>query len=307
MPDPNTAPATPALDPTPAPSTTDSGAAPVTPAQPTADAPFLKVNDRQVYKTQDEAIRAYGEASSRIAQLSPWEALAKEGFTPEQVQTYLDELAQLRASQNQPAQPAAPAQPQMSPEWKSAIDYMKSLGVFPTADQLTKLQTQVESLSQTHQGEQSARVDAARTSGETIFQGLLKDSGITLDENAAGKMRDRIEDAIVRDSRDASGNLISGSLEDRFIRGDAAERTSILKEQFQFFTQFGDLYAKRQTAQLVDQKAAAQAATPRPLPATNSPVPVPAQPGKGLRDPGLNQRVAALMDAEQARRGGPLL
>lgn len=306
MPDLNTAPATPALDPTPATVTPDSGAAPATPAQPTADAPFLKVNDRQVYKTQDEAIRAYGEASSRIAQLSPWEVLAKEGFTPEQVQQYLDELAQLRASQT-PAQPATPAQPQMTPEWKSAIDYMKSLGVFPTADQLTKLQTQVESLSQTHQGEQSARVDAARTNGETIFQGLLKESGLTLDETAAGKMRDRIEDAIVRDSRDASGNLIPNSTEDRFIRGDAAERTSILKEQFNWFTQFGDSYAKRQTAQLIDQKAAAQAATPRPLPATNSPVPVPAKPGQGFRDPGLNQRVAAAMEAEQARRGGPLL
>jgi len=37
------------------------------------DQPFLVVNDRQQYKTREEAIRAYNEAGTRIAQLSAWE------------------------------------------------------------------------------------------------------------------------------------------------------------------------------------------------------------------------------------------
>lgn len=288
---------------TPAPAAAPSGTPSATPSEP-----FLVVSERQKYQTREEAQKAYLESGTRIAHLSKWEETAKEYGVedPAVVKQLFDELLQFRATQA--AKPAAPAPAdQLPPEWQQARDYMIKQGIVPDPKKFESILAEIESIKQGQQGEQSARVEAAQRNGEVIFQNLLKESGLVLDEAASTKMRDRIEDAIVRESRDASNRLIPDSPEDRFLRGDAAERSAVIKEQFQWFTQFGDLYAKRQTAALVDQKAAAQAASPRPLPASNSPVPVPQKPGQGFRDAGLNQRVQAIMEAEAARRGGPLL
>src|SRR6266550_2375352 len=221
MPDLPVAPAaveTPAVTPA---ESTPSSATPATTPSGTPSEPFLKVNDRISYSNRDEAVRAYTEASNRIAQLSPWDALVKEGFTPQQVQQYLDELADRRSREQaapQPATtPAAAAAPQMTPEWKAAIEYMKSLGVFPTTDKLEQLTQQVQQLSQGQQGEHNARVEGARSSGESILGGLIKDSGLTLDESSTANIANSIEDAIVRGSRDAKGNIIPNSPEDRFV------------------------------------------------------------------------------------------
>lgn len=306
MPDPNTAVATPPSNDAPSQGTPDSGAAPGTPSPSTADTPFLKVSDRQVYKTQEEAVRAYSEASNRIAQLSPWEQLAKEGFTPEQVQQYLDDLARRIEAEKQTTAPAPDAS-QLTPEWKAHIEFLKTQGIFTTMDELKALQAQVTQLTQGQQGEHAARLEGARSNGESILNGLIKESGLQLDEADARNFADSIEDRIVRSSRDAKGNITPGSSEDRFIRGDAAERASIIKEHFNWFTKFGDVYAKRQTATFVDQKAAAQAASPRPLPTSTSPVPTPAKPGLGFKDRSLNDAVTAAMNAERERRGGGAL
>lgn len=292
---------------TPAPSSTPSGTG--TPS--TTDTPFLKVSDRQVYKTQEEAIRAYGEASNRISQLSPWEALAKEGFTPEQVQAYLDELAQVRAERaeaaRQAAAAAAPKPNELTPEWKAHIEFLKSQGIFTTMDELKALRAQVQEFGQSIQGEHQARIEGARTSGEAILNNLIKESGVQMDETDSRRIADSIEDAIVRNSRDASGNIIPNSPEDRFIRGDASERTKIIKDNFDWFNKYGESYAKRKTSTFVDQKAAAQAANQRSLPPGSSPVPLPATSGKGFKDPNLNKSVQAVMEAELSRRGGGAL
>jgi hypothetical protein len=42
------------------------------------DEPFLKINDRQVYKTKDDAIKAYGEASKSAIELGNLRKVAKE-------------------------------------------------------------------------------------------------------------------------------------------------------------------------------------------------------------------------------------
>jgi hypothetical protein len=290
---------------TPAPSSTPSATPPAAPPS-TADTPFLDLNNgRQVYKTREEAIRAYTEAGNRIAELSPWEALAKEGFTPQQVQQYLDELAQVRADKAaEAARQAAAAGPQLSPEWKAHLEFLKSQGIFTTQDELKALRTQLEQVGNSIQGEHAARIEGARSSGEAILNGIIKDSGVQIDEAGSRRIADSIEDAIVRNSRDGNGNIIPNSPEDRFIRGDASERTRIIKENFDWFNKFGDAYAQRKTSTLVDQKAAAQAANSRSLPPNSSPVPTTPTPGKGFRDPNLNKSVQAVMEAELARRGG---
>jgi hypothetical protein len=64
---------------------------------------FLVINDRQRYKTQEEAIRAFGEAGERIAQLSGWEKeLKRYGVSDPQVAAQLfDELIKSRQEKEQ--------------------------------------------------------------------------------------------------------------------------------------------------------------------------------------------------------------
>jgi len=62
------------------------------------ETPFLKVNDRVTYKTQEDAVRAYDEAGKRIAQLSGWEKQAKQyGLAdPKDLDAVAKELLELR-------------------------------------------------------------------------------------------------------------------------------------------------------------------------------------------------------------------
>src|SRR5258706_6567092 len=94
-------------------SSTPAAAPPAAAATP----PFLKVNDRTSYNSADDAIKGYNELQGRVTSLSAWEAMIsapieKGGFgltDPKQVAALLDELADIRAKQNQSATPTANA------------------------------------------------------------------------------------------------------------------------------------------------------------------------------------------------------
>ena len=274
---------------TPAPAATT----PQTPATPA----FLEINDRTKYASKEDAIKGWNEAQNRISSLSQWEQviaapLDKGGFgitDPRQVAQLLDELATIRASQ----QTATPSNSQgtrsdagtvqaaaqgdkkaydsLTPEWKQHVDFLRNQLGFVTQDALKPLQDQVQQLSQSQQAAQEAHLQEARRNGESTLNGLIEKSGLAADDTDKAQIANAIEDAIVRNSRDARGNIIPGSPEDRFIRGDAAERASIIENHFKWFQQFGDKYATAKTASYVKDKSAAQASQPRNLPQSTPP------------------------------------
>lgn len=295
---------------TPDPSTAGSGAAPgSTPQGTPAAEPFLKVNDRTSYATREDAMRAYDEAGKTIAQLSAWRQFNEAGYTPEQVIQIVNAHVAAQKQQSQPSnQPNQPkAADDLSPEWRAHIEFLKSKGIFPTTDELNAIKQQIADLRGEQQSAYEARVEGARTRGEQILNSVIKDAGLTLDETGSNFIANSIEDQIVRASRNEQNQIVPGSPEDRFIHGDASECTAIIKEHFNRFLQFGDLYAKRQTSQLVDQKAAAAAANSRPLAPAGSPVPTTPKTGLGFKDPSLNARVQAAMDEAAKRHVGASL
>ena len=272
-------------------------AAPV-PSTPSQASPaFLEVNERTKYATKEDAIKGWNEAQSRISSLSKWEQLIaapveKGGFgitDPQQVAQLLDELAEIRASKPQQATPAAAsntsvqqnvqdavqgdanAYARLSPEWKAHVDFLRNDLGFVTKDALKPFEERLNAFSQSQQEAHEAHLQEARTSGESILNSLIEKAGITADDADKSQIANAIEDSIVRNSRDARGNIIPGSPEDRFIRGDAAERAQIIEKHFQWFTGFGEKYATAKSASYVKDKTAAQASQPRTLPASTPP------------------------------------
>jgi hypothetical protein len=65
---------------------------------PAAEQPFLRVNDRTVYKTSEDAVKAFDEAGRRISELTAWQKEAKNwGLNdPKQFTDVARELLQLR-------------------------------------------------------------------------------------------------------------------------------------------------------------------------------------------------------------------
>src|SRR5690348_9628369 len=306
----------PASSPAPSPAAQPSQA---TPAQEV----FLEVNPRTKYATRDEAIRGYTEAQNRIAALSVWEKLnsAPEkgglGFvnlkSPDDVAALLDELIELRAK-GQPASGAAATQPnqpagvdQLSPEIQAWIKTLKEKAGFVDRDTLAALESRLDQFDQRSAGEEAARVEAAVSHGTSILASEMKEAGLPEDKELLEEIGAAIGGKIDRDSYDAQGNLIQGSLADKFIRGSEPERRAIIKEHFQRYLKFGETYATAKNANYAAQKTAAVASTPRPLTQSGAPSPAAPAPTTGKQrwdHSDINRKVRELMSTEASRLGG---
>src|SRR6185312_11100769 len=122
------------------PSAPEPVAQPAAPASAGTDTPYLKVNDRTVYKSQDEAIKGFNELQTRLTSLSKWDEVIGKQFqnaTPEVVANALNELLDFRekqaaAASSQPSAATVQAASQgdraaydsLSPEWKAHIDFL---------------------------------------------------------------------------------------------------------------------------------------------------------------------------------------
>ena len=321
------APATPASD---APAQAPASSAPSTPASTpavTPSEPYLRVNDRTVYQSREDAIRGYTEAQNRIAALSVWEKLnsAPEkgglGFvnlkSPDDVAALLDELIELRGK-SQPASGAAATQPnqpagvdQLSPEIQAWIKTLKEKAGFVDRDTLAALESRLDQFDQRSAGEEAARVEAAVSHGTSILASEMKEAGFPVDTEAGKEQLKDIGESIGgkidRESYDAQGNLIPGSLADRFIRGSEPERRAIIKEHFQRYLKFGETYATAKNANYAAQKTAAVASTPRPLTQSGAPSPAAPAPTTGKQrwdHSDINRKVRELMSTEASRLGG---
>ena len=118
--------------------------------------PFLKVNDRSVYRTREDAIKAYDESGKRIASLSRWEKEAKAyGLDdPAQLKAVADELLRLRELTTKKPEPAKPDDSKLTPEQKAAKEWLKKeaaeLGYLSKEEaetQLKELREQLKSLT----------------------------------------------------------------------------------------------------------------------------------------------------------------
>lgn len=282
--------------PTPAPAATPAGAQ-----------PFLRVNDTTSYANADEAIKGYQSAQDRIAQLRGWEELTKqyEGFTsPQELAGHLDAYIKMLAAQAPAAQPVAN---ELTPEWKQTDEYLNTKLGYVKKSEIEELRSKLAALESGHQGEQAARNEAAVQDGRNSLVNLARESGlipaqgdITAEDQAVlSRIETDIGNRIYEQSHNPQGQLIPGSAEDRFYRGDSNARRQIINEQFGFWLKFGETFASRRQAKQANERSAALSGNPRPLPPSTSPSApsTPPEPLKSFRDPEFMRRVQARVDA----------
>jgi len=162
-------------------------------ATPKPDEPFLRVNERTVYKTTDDAVRGYNEAASRIAQLSGWEKRAKQyGLsTPEQLDAVANELLALRKEKADAAAKisAAPKTEPTDPKAKEAEQvkkYLREQGFISKEEQAEALKELRERLDRFEQsGVQSTELRFQNQEAEARedLNGHLSAAGVKDDAN----------------------------------------------------------------------------------------------------------------------------
>ena len=163
--------------------------------------PFLVVNDRQTYKTREEAIRGINEAGTRIAQLSAWEKeLDRYGVKDPRVAAQLfDELLEARTklAEAEKAAGKSSAQDQnktqtddeadLSKEDKAALAWLKKhaprLGFVPK-EELQSLKKEIEELktstAQDKEASQEQRRQSAVAEGRSAVASFLTTDKIDL-------------------------------------------------------------------------------------------------------------------------------
>ena len=150
--------------------------------------PYLRVNERTVYKTQDDAVRGYNEAASRIAQLTGWEKQAKQyGLSdPRQLQQVADELLQLRKEKAEAAAKinSAPKTDPADPKAKEAQqvrEYLKAQGFISKEEQaeaLKELRERLESFEQRGMQSEELRFQNQEAEARNDLSGYLSAAGV---------------------------------------------------------------------------------------------------------------------------------
>lgn len=234
--------------------------------------PFLKVNDRQTYKTRDEAVRAYDESGKRIAQLSGWEKAAKAyGLEdPKALKPIFDETLTLRerVKELEKLQGKASAQPthtdadeKLTPEEQKARDYLKSvlpkLGYIAKGDleqsaqKIQELEAKLEKLEGSSQQSQAQYYSNQEASAREDLTSMLKnDYGD--DPNGS---RTRIVGTLIKDWINSDDDLVA-----RWSKG-GIEAKNLVREGYELFK--GELPWQKPTAAADPASAASAAAKGR--------------------------------------------
>lgn len=181
------------------------------------DEPFLRVNDRSVYKTRDEAIKAYNEAGTRIANLSQWEKEAKSwGLDkPQSLKPIFEEYLKLKQASEAAAKAAngksqattSDSEGEMTPEEKKAFDWLKKfsgkLGYVPKTE-LEETVNALKSELETLKG-QSTQYEEQRFKNQ--------------EAEAQGNLSKWLSDAKFEDKSGAKARIV-GTLVKDWINGD---------------------------------------------------------------------------------------
>jgi hypothetical protein len=164
-----------------------SGEADTTAEPDEPKAPFLSVNERTVYKTQDDAVRGYNEAANRIAQLSAWEKQAKQwGLTdPGQLSDVAKELLELRKSQAAAAKqietPKVDPKDPKAAEAQQVRDYLKGLGYISKEDQaeaIRELREQIDAMKQSGSRSEELRFQNQEAEAQSDLAGYIATAGV---------------------------------------------------------------------------------------------------------------------------------
>jgi hypothetical protein len=314
---------------TPAPAAETPAGAPAAPNTPPPATPaaakqyFLELDERTKYETADDAKKGWGELKSLADRLRPFEQLMKPvseggfGLTADAAIKHLDAYAS-ELFQRQSATPATPgarsdaatvdaaargdkvAYESLDPAWKAHVDRLKQLG-YVTEDRLKPIEAKLAAFDAQAAEKDIEITNAAVAHGETLLQGILKEKNISMSDDDFAELGQAIGSKIDRDSYDANGKRIPGSIADSFIRGNEATRREIILKQANVFLKFGDTYAKSRTATAAADKTAAMNSQSRTLPAAGTPTP--ATPGdrskmsRDDKDRDRQQRVKALLEA----------
>ena len=264
--DPSATPQVPVETPAAAPSTTP----PAAPSWPTEG---FKVNDRVVYKTPDDAIKGWNELDKFRQQYSDFTNRVKNYGVdnPDSFWQSLDlTLAELKKLQDA----AAPAQPQPVTQEQVA--------------QMLARQREQQALQ--------SRIDGAINYGRSTLKELMASAKLPTEDDDVAWVYEALEGQVVKRSRDEKGNLVSGSLEDRFINGTDADRKAIIEQEFKRFAKFHQIPAAAANAEYAAQKTAAIAAQPKTIPAANGSIP--AGGGKRPSESEVRQNLLAILSRQ---------
>lgn len=181
--------------------------------------PFLKVNERSIYRTKEDAVRAYDEAGRRIAQLSNWEKAAKQyGLDdPSRLGPIFDDYLKLKdaskvtESKGSAKTTSDPAS-ELNPEQKKALDWLKKsgaqLGYVPKEEVETLvngLREQIEELKGQSSHFEEQRFKNQEAEARSSLTDWLKESKI---EDAGGS-KTRIVGTLVKDWINSDDELIA--------------------------------------------------------------------------------------------------
>lgn len=178
-----------------------------------ANEPFLKVNDRQVYRTREEAAKAFDEAGRRIATLSPYEKTLKEfygdQYSPEVLRGHLAELVANRKEKTdrEAAEAAKTAagganDPRFEGQTAEQIkqikaadkwfeDTAKSKGYVSQAD-VKKLQERLDAIENGGKAQSESAHQNLVTHGQSELANQLKASNVQLSDAEMSKLEKRI-------------------------------------------------------------------------------------------------------------------
>lgn len=277
----------------------------------TATDVFFKLDDRNVYPTKEDLIKSFRDTKDSYAELAPWKEFSNrfQVKSPAEMEELIAEYMELKrqadaAAQAPPAPVAANEYEKMSDtdvvsraqagdaqanaEWErrwvaqqaEKAGYVKKDYV---DSRFKELQT-----SQTERQAEATRDSALKDGASVLGELLGKDNADLLDVAHSS-----IEEWIVRQSRDAKGDLIRGSLEDQFFKS-AEDRRKVIEQGIQMFQKKLDGYVAKKTAATSTLKEKAIAAAPKPLPAGNTSAPPASKNGKpnmSFDDPDFKREV----------------
>lgn len=221
--------------------------------------PFLVVNDRTKYATQEDAIRGYSEAQAAITRLSPLEKTIKAfGLeSADDLKEVLEDYAvriSMKKETPQPEKTTMTAKTEstdevLSPEDEKALKWLekslKRLGVTP--DKIAEtVKAEREALSQRIEqiearsaaSDQQRDADAIQD-GQSVLSELLEKDGIKVE----GEDRERVEEFIATiimrgaERLNAKGEKVwvKDSLADRFFNQGPKSRRAVMDETYKEF------------------------------------------------------------------------
>lgn len=210
------------------------------------DAPYLKVNDRTVYKTAEDAVKGFNEAQQRITSLSEYQKTLEELGAPKGADaSYLRGVLQeyIRLANEAEASKAASVKkstasdedkefegvdPQVVAQTKRGRQWLKEnaekVGLV-SQDKYNKLEQDFTEFKNGFSQRDKEERDAAVEEGQQKITSWLGDAKVELQSDERLKLENMISAYVNSDK----------GLTNRWLKGDRATKVEIIKEGYSLF------------------------------------------------------------------------